>query len=1033
MRKSFVFTLSVLLLAFAWSTVFAENAEMKQFQTKLINKNLTGGEYLNLSGAVGGSYLGSSNNRALQMGETIYDYQHNGTMGRQVVYDADNSIVHFMWMWDNLAGEGRAIKYNAYDGSDWEHGSGATGGLAVSGDNGGYGGIDLASNGRGMIHHHEGVNGDVYKPHAGFDILPPSGAFTFYGAPSPSVDDVINCEGWETGNYEYESGYVWPMAEFDICDGTEVVHMVASESPPTGTPAGEIQTVVYYRGTANATTGAITWPSCPMAIDSVYNITVLVREDPTSDEVAISWIKPIYYDNDPLDPCGFTQWQNDIMVWKSDDCGVTWDRGDIENITDYLGNNGTIEYVSMAYTDHSMLYDSDGNLHIVWSTPLNPIDDGDPCTKAYATKMWHWSDAPGGCISLVYDASRPQFHCDTGAWNMSTAKMNISECDSNLYVSFTRFGAYTSANGDTSADCSEAGFANGEIFLTASTDGGETWGEAVNLTNTQSDECAEGDCFSEHWSSMAKYSTGDVHVQYIEDKDAGGFPQTEGGITENPVQYVSYECFTPDPYCQVSYSPLSLGYPTHIAPQGGSGCTSGETTTFTLTLQNAGNQSSAYTITPNETWITRLSGDPLSGTIDAGCDATKEIEMQLGPITTEGVYNGSIDVTVCGETESIPIELYVYCLFYEPEYEFLSTSCWSIGVWNVARAGLAQASDLGNMYWLVEEVALMYDEGVVISYDDTTNTFFSMFDGSDDNVDFVALSPLETSATAEYEKATGEFATPDTNICGVIEYYAPVNPDYCVLVEHVVITNCDDVAHVVSVGEGIDWDVPDDDDGSDNRAGKDEDRQMLYMMGPVGAFSENYYGGVAFDTNQIVIPGGEILNNDTWVYDNSGYTPAEIGGLLNRISGFSSAIDSVFDQNMFFAIYQEVSLEPGESIEYCKIKASSLTSLTDLQDLIDAGFQWAEDNNACGGSEYDCGPEGVGNVDGLGIRDIDDVVYLIQYLYAGGPDPQPLICCANVDGLGISDIDDVVYLIQYLYAGGPAPVTPQEACEGYGG
>ena len=764
------------------------------------------------------------------------------------------------------------------------------------------------------------------------------------------------------------------------------------------------------------------------------NITVLVREDPTSDEVAISWLKPIYYEDDPLDPCGFTQWQNDIMVWKSDDCGVNWDRIDIENITDYLGNNGTIEDVPMAYTDHSMLYDTTGVLHIVWSTPLNPIDDGDPCAKAYATKMWHWSDAPSGCISLVYDASRPQYHCDTGAWNMTTAKMNISQCDSNLYVSFTRFGAYTSANGDTNADCSEGNYANGEIFLTASSDWGETWGEAVNLTNTQSDDCTEGNCDSEHWSSMAKYSHDEVHIQYVEDKDAGGFPQTEGGTTENPVMYITHPCFDPDPYCYVSYTPLSIGYPTHIAPQGGVDCTSDETTTFTLILQNGGNQSTSYAVTPNASWITYDSGDPLTGVIDAGCTNTiKEIVIKLGPIVTEGVYTSSIDIDVCGEEYTIPIELYVYCLFYEPEYEYLSTSCWSIGVWNVARAGLAQASDLGNMYWLIEEVALMYDEGVVISYDDTTQTFFSMFEGSDDDVDFVALSPLETSATAEYEYATGEFATPDTNICGVIEYYAPVNPDYCFLVEHVIITNCDDVAHVVSVGEGIDFDIPDENDESDNRAGHDVDRQMLYMMGPEGETSENYYGGVAFDTNQNVIPGGVILNNDTWVYDNSGYDPAEIGGLLNRISGFDSTIDSVFDQNMFFAIYQEVSLDPGESIEFCKIKTSSLTGLDDLKALVDTAFVWADENNACVSGEYDCGPEGVGNADGLGIIDIDDIVYMIQWLYAGGPSPIPEDCCANVDGLGICDIDDVVYLIQYLYAGGPAPVTPQEACEGYGG
>ena len=69
------------------------------------------------------------------------------------------------------------------------------------------------------------------------------------------------------------------------------------------------------------------------------------------------------------------------------------------------------------------------------------------------------------------------------------------------------------------------------------------------------------------------FSTGEVHLQYIDDKDAGGYPQTEGTLTENPVMYISHTCFTPDPFCNVSFSPVAIGYPTFIAPQGGSGCT----------------------------------------------------------------------------------------------------------------------------------------------------------------------------------------------------------------------------------------------------------------------------------------------------------------------------------------------------------------------------------------------------------------------------------------------------------------------------
>jgi hypothetical protein len=55
--------------------------------------------------------------------------------------------------------------------------------------------------------------------------------------------------------------------------------------------------------------------------------------------------------------------------------------------------------------------------------------------------------------------------------------------------------------------------------------------------------------------------------------------------------------------------------------------------------------------------------------------------------------------------------------------------------------------------------------------------------------------------------------------------------------------------------------------------------------------------------------------------------------------------------------------------------------------------------------------------------DIDDVVYLINYIFAGGPMPIP-IESADVDCSGGDvpvDIDDVVYLINYIFAGGQAP------------
>ncbi len=62
-----------------------------------------------------------------------------------------------------------------------------------------------------------------------------------------------------------------------------------------------------------------------------------------------------------------------------------------------------------------------------------------------------------------------------------------------------------------------------------------------------------------------------------------------------------------------------------------------------------------------------------------------------------------------------------------------------------------------------------------------------------------------------------------------------------------------------------------------------------------------------------------------------------------------------------------------------------------------------------------------GDADGSGGIDIDDVVYLINYIFGGGDAPVCDGLSGDVDCSDAIDIDDVVYLIEYIFGGGPAP------------
>jgi hypothetical protein len=65
-----------------------------------------------------------------------------------------------------------------------------------------------------------------------------------------------------------------------------------------------------------------------------------------------------------------------------------------------------------------------------------------------------------------------------------------------------------------------------------------------------------------------------------------------------------------------------------------------------------------------------------------------------------------------------------------------------------------------------------------------------------------------------------------------------------------------------------------------------------------------------------------------------------------------------------------------------------------------------------------------GDASGDGLVDIDDIVFLVEWMFGGGPAPEPLVSgdvhrtdCPDV----VVDIDDVVYLVEYIFGGGPAP------------
>ena len=133
----------------------------------------------------------------------------------------------------------------------------------------------------------------------------------------------------------------------------------------------------------------------------------------------------------------------------------------------------------------------------------------------------------------------------------------------------------------------------------------------------------------------------------------------------------------------------------------------------------------------------------------------------------------------------------------------------------------------------------------------------------------------------------------------------------------------------------------------------------------------------------------------------------------------------------------------GINPDAAKTKTSAPANFILVTDVID-GFGGQKHNSGCDLSIFAGGqssPIGSGNstnfklyagfvyptvvqcgdANGDGKVTVSDVVYLINYLFKGGPAPIPYETGeANCDGK--LTVSDVVYLINYLFKGGPPPI-----------
>jgi len=63
-----------------------------------------------------------------------------------------------------------------------------------------------------------------------------------------------------------------------------------------------------------------------------------------------------------------------------------------------------------------------------------------------------------------------------------------------------------------------------------------------------------------------------------------------------------------------------------------------------------------------------------------------------------------------------------------------------------------------------------------------------------------------------------------------------------------------------------------------------------------------------------------------------------------------------------------------------------------------------------------------------GNPNLSDIIYLVNYVFKGGPAPNPT-CRGDANGLGgNANLSDIIYLVNYVFKGGPQPVKSAVCC-----
>lgn len=445
------------------------------------------------------------------IGTTYYDLQTNNAISDRLVYNSSNGAVSATWTISPNASSGfpnRGTGYNYFNGTAWAPAPTDR----IETERTGFTNICIPSNGSENVFAHNTqsfVMQQTYRPVAGT------------GDWSESKVNLAN---------DAVAGNLWSKC----ATNGNTVHVISLTTPVANGGAlynGLDGDPMYYR----STDGGATWDKTNVELPDINSENYVAfsgdgyQIDANGNTVAIVVGGGIF---------------NDVLLYKSTDNGDTWTKTIVyhhpyfkftdDTITDTNGD-GVADSIRIADGSFAVLVDNQGMVHIWWGDMFikNDIAGDNAYSYYYTNQLMSWSELIPevtpienlGALDLDGSGFLEFNDIGTFAFKGLTSYPSAGiDANGNIYLAFMAL-VENSSDGD--------GKSLRHIYLSASSDGGESWGDQMDIV---SDEFSEG-----AYAALARTVDDKVRLVYQRDFCAGvstsGYDACNTG-QENEIVYV---------------------------------------------------------------------------------------------------------------------------------------------------------------------------------------------------------------------------------------------------------------------------------------------------------------------------------------------------------------------------------------------------------------------------------------------------------------------------------------------------------------